>query len=143
MKNLIKLTQNNQLFLKKYACFLFLLILLLAPVLTSVAATDNTNILENLNKTGLGTSKGDDLKIIIGAIVKVFLGFMGIVMVVLIIYGGFLWMTAAGDEKKVEKAKEILKNAVIGIIIILVAYAITAFVVRETQIAIQGQPTTK
>ncbi|MBI5765658.1 hypothetical protein HZA71_00315 [Candidatus Falkowbacteria bacterium] len=142
MKNLIKLAQNNQLFLKKCACFLFLLILLSVPVLAK-AATDNTNILENLNKTGLGTGKGDDLKVIIGAIVKVFLGFMGIVMVILIIYSGFLWMTAAGDEKKVEKAKEILKNAVIGIIIILIAYSITAFVITKTQTAIQGQTTTR
>ncbi|MFA4871729.1 MAG: hypothetical protein WC610_01565 [Patescibacteria group bacterium] len=135
MKSPIKLAQNNRLFLKKCACFLFLLILLSVPVL-AMAATDNTNILDNLNKTGLGTGKGTDLKLIIGAIVKVFLGFMGIVMVVLIIYGGFLWMTAAGDAKKVDNAKEILKSAVIGIIIILVAYAITAFVITKVQTAV-------
>ena len=139
MKNLIKLAQNNRLFLKKYAVLL-LLVLIFVPILAQTAPS--TDPLKNLESTGLGTGKGDDLKVIIGAIVKVFLGFMGIVMVILIIYGGFLWMTAAGDEKKVEKAKEILKNAVIGIIIIIAAYAITVFVIFETQKSI-SLPTSK
>ena len=46
----------------------------------------------------------------------------------MIIYAGFEWMTAQGDEKKVDKAKDTLTRAVIGLIIIIAAYSITYFV---------------
>ena len=65
---------------------------------------------------------------IIGSIIAVFLSLLGIVFLVLIIYGGFVWMTSAGNEAKVLKAKKVLTNAVIGLIIIMSAYAITSFV---------------
>lgn len=65
----------------------------------------------------------------IGGIIKAFLGLLGIIAVVLTIYAGFLWMTAGGNEEDVGKAKKLLGNAVIGLAIILSAYAITAFTV--------------
>lgn len=65
---------------------------------------------------------------IIGAVIGVFISFLGIIFLVLIIYGGFLWMTSAGNETKVLKAKDTLTRAVIGLIIIMSAYAITYFV---------------
>ena len=61
-------------------------------------------------------------------IVKTLLTLVGIVFVVLIIYGGFTYMTAAGADEKVKKAKSILKNSVIGIIIITMGYTITFFI---------------
>ncbi|OGY43660.1 MAG: hypothetical protein A3B89_04460 [Candidatus Buchananbacteria bacterium RIFCSPHIGHO2_02_FULL_40_13] len=72
-----------------------------------------------------------DLKTAIGKIVQIFLGFLGVLAVVLIIYAGFLWMTAGGDSSKVDKAKGYIKNAIIGIIIILAAYIITSFVLDQ------------
>ena len=78
-----------------------------------------------------------DLGQTIGNIVKIFLGFLGILAVVLIIYAGFLWMTAGGDSAKVDKAKDYIKNAVIGIVIILAAYIITNFVITQVQTTIQ------
>ena len=74
-----------------------------------------------------------DLRITIGKIVQIFLGFLGVLAVVLIIYAGFLWMTAGGDSAKVDKAKDYIKNAVIGIVIILAAYVITTFVLGQIQ----------
>lgn len=65
---------------------------------------------------------------IAGAIIGTFLSFLGIIFLGLVIYGGFLWMTSAGNEGKVMKAKETLTQAVIGLIIILSAYSITYFV---------------
>jgi hypothetical protein len=56
------------------------------------------------------------------------LGLLGIVATVLIIYAGFLWMTAGGDDSKAETARKIIFSAVIGLAIILMAFAITKFV---------------
>jgi len=65
---------------------------------------------------------------IAGAIIGTFLSFLGIIFLCLVIYGGFLWMTSAGNESKVMRAKQVLTQAVIGLIIILSAYSITYFV---------------
>lgn len=74
------------------------------------------------------TGSGKDLPSIIGNYIKVFLGFLGVIAIVLIIYAGFLWMTAGGNDDKVGEAKTIIKNAVVGLIIITLAYAITTFI---------------
>ncbi len=55
---------------------------------------------------------------------------LGIVMLVLIIYAGFLWMTSGGDQTQVDRAKTMLRNAVIGVIIILSSWALTTFVIN-------------
>ena len=65
---------------------------------------------------------------IIGNIINVVLGFLGVVFLALILYAGFLWMTANGEEKGVLKAKEILKQSIIGLIVIASAFAISNFV---------------
>ncbi|MEA3449804.1 MAG: hypothetical protein U9Q85_02400 [Patescibacteria group bacterium] len=66
----------------------------------------------------------------IGKVIKFFLSFLGIFFLGLIIYGGFLWMTDRGNEDQVKKAQSVLRNAIIGIIIILAAYAITAYIIE-------------
>ena len=53
---------------------------------------------------------------------------LGLICLVLILYGGFLWMTAGGNEERVGKAKKILGGAIIGLVIILASYGITAYV---------------
>ncbi|MCK4553699.1 hypothetical protein KAU19_01930 [Candidatus Parcubacteria bacterium] len=65
---------------------------------------------------------------IIGKVVGAALAFIGILFFILMIYGGFLWMTARGNEQQVEKAKELIIAATIGLIIILAAYAITVYI---------------
>jgi len=68
------------------------------------------------------------LPYIIQTVISAFLGLLGIIFLVLIIYAGFNWMTAQGDEEKVTKAKDTLTRAIIGLIIITAAYSITYFV---------------
>lgn len=63
------------------------------------------------------------------AIIKIFLGFLAILFVILIIYGGYLWMTAAGNEQRVEEAQNILKRAIIGVSIVLMAVVITNYII--------------
>lgn len=56
------------------------------------------------------------------------LGILGLLAVLFIIYAGFMWLTAAGSEDRVETAKEILKAAVIGLVIIMVSYGVAQYV---------------
>ncbi len=71
-----------------------------------------------------------DIRVIIARIIRVVLGLIGIILVVLIIYGGYIYMTAGGNEEQISKAKAILKNAMIGLAIVLAAYSIVLFVMR-------------
>lgn len=79
-----------------------------------------------------------DIRIIIARIIEVFLGLLGTIAVVLIIYGGWLWMSAAGDAQKITKAKQTLINAVIGLAVILSAFGITQFIVSRLISATTG-----
>ena len=78
--------------------------------------------------TALG---GGDIKQVISNIIDIFLGFLGILSTIIILYGGFLWMTAKGVVEQIDKAKKIIINGIIGLIIIMSAYAIASFVLRS------------
>jgi len=75
---------------------------------------------------GYGAPKS--LTEVIGAIIGAFLSLLGIIFLVLVLYAGFTWMNSMGNESKVLKAKQTLTRAIIGMIIIMSAYAITAWV---------------
>lgn len=81
-----------------------------------------------------------DLPTIIGRVIGVALTLLGLLLLVYILYGGFLWMTAGGEEKNVTKAKDIIKNAVIGLVIIVAAYAIANFVIAQLSQVLTGAP---
>jgi len=70
-----------------------------------------------------------DLPTLVGQIINIALGILGVVLVVLIVYGGIMWMTAMGDKEKVITAKKILTNAIIGLVITVAAYAISSYVI--------------
>lgn len=85
------------------------------------------------------TLPSNNLETVVGNVIQYFLSLLGILFLALAIYGGYLWMMARGDEKQVEKAKETIKSAVIGLAIILGAYAITSFVIANLISATTGQ----
>ena len=78
--------------------------------------------------TGLGTK---DIRETVASIINVALGLLGIVAVVIILAGGFTWMTASGNEENVDKAKKMIFSGIIGLAIILSAYAIAKFVISS------------
>lgn len=77
-------------------------------------------------KSGIQT--GQSLPGMAGNLINVALGFLGLLLLFYMLYAGFLWMTASGDSKKVEKAQAIITQAIIGLIIIVAAFAISNFV---------------
>jgi len=82
-----------------------------------------------VNDTGIFT--GDSLATIVASVIETFLSLLGIIFVILMIYGGFTWMTAQGDESKIEKAKGTIQTAIIGLIIVVSAYSITFTVFKS------------
>jgi len=83
----------------------------------------------------VGLSSGD-LTTTIAAIIRVALGFLGVVAVVIILFGGFKWMTSGGNETKVKDAQKLIIAGVIGLVIILSAYAIAQFVIGSITAAV-------
>jgi hypothetical protein len=81
--------------------------------------------------TGTGLGKTDDLKGSIASIINIVLGFLGIVAVIIILAGGFKWMTAAGNEEAVTEARGYIKNGVIGLLVVFAAWAIASFVIGQ------------
>jgi ketopantoate hydroxymethyltransferase len=69
-----------------------------------------------------------DPRTIAAQIINVIMGFLGLVAVVIILLGGFKWMTAAGAEDKIDEAKKLLSAGVIGLVIVLSSWAIAKFV---------------
>lgn len=65
----------------------------------------------------------------IGTIINTILSLLGVLVLVIVLYAGFLWMTAGGEEKQVKKAKDWLINGVIGLVLVLAAYALSNFVI--------------
>lgn len=64
-------------------------------------------------------------------VVQWVLGMLGLIAVILILVGGFTWMTSAGNEEKIKKAKAILTSAIIGLMIILLSWALVTFVIAR------------
>ena len=79
-------------------------------------------------EAGLGST---DLVSAITSIIRVAMGFLGIIAVIIIMLGGFKWMTAAGDDKKIGDAKKLIYAGITGLVIILAAFAIASFVINQ------------
>lgn len=93
-----------------------------------------------LNEFAANTNLGTDVNLInlISRVINIILGFLGVIAIGLIIYAGWLWMTSGGDAQKIDKAKKIMLGAVIGLAIILSAFAIASFIIRQIRNATTG-----
>lgn len=102
------------------------------------AATTTFSVESIGSQIGLGNA---DLKQTVINIIKWALGFLSLLAVSYLIYGGVVWMTAAGNEQRVEKAKRIILQALIGIVIVLLSWAIVLFVQRTfARVTTTGTP---
>lgn len=91
-------------------------------------------------KSGYQTgSDADTLGNTISKVTSTFIGFLGVIATFLIIYAGYLWMTAGGDDSKIEKSKNIIKQVIVGFIVLSLAYGIIAYVFYAITIAGSGE----
>lgn len=72
-----------------------------------------------------------DPHVLVARYINIFLQLVGAILVALLVYGGFLWMTAGGDQEKVKKATSTIKNAIIGLIIIVLAWSLSRFILTR------------
>lgn len=93
--------------------------------LKGLNATANT--IDAFKSQTSGSYGSDFLATKAGLIIGVVLSFVGVLFLILMIYAGILWMTASGNDEQIKKAKGLLVNAAIGIIIVFSAYALTTF----------------
>ncbi|MDX9893612.1 MAG: hypothetical protein RB292_04365 [Patescibacteria group bacterium] len=103
------------------------------PAMAALGGDIRQDIVDNLEPiekvyAPQGVSDSEGLAQTVAKLIQVALGFLGIVFLVLILYAGFNWMTSAGNEDKISTAKKTMVAAIIGLTIILAAYAITYFV---------------
>ncbi len=122
-------------FLAKKLHFSFLLTLIfisltfyfIAADIQAQISIDNTGLDTTAKEGGLDTNQ-KSLPTLIGKVIGAGLSFIGILFFILMIYAGFTWMIARGNEQEVTKAKEMLNAAIIGLIIVISAYAITKYI---------------
>jgi hypothetical protein len=104
---------------------------LMMPALTFAQAPDDAFRVAEGSFDGTLQAPDTDLRGAIVLVVKYILGFLGILMVIIILYGGYVWMTAGANADRIIKAKKIIINATIGLIIILTSFAIVSLIFRE------------
>ena len=114
--------------MKKIFLSLVVFTLMLLPQLAGAQGLKDAG--KNLNFVGAkaGADTSTDLPTLVGGIVNAALTLVGIIFLALMVYAGYLWMTAQGEEQQVENAKDIIKASIIGMIVVVSAYAITTFV---------------
>ena len=110
--------------MKKLVIFA-MLAFLLTPAIALAGPDFGFNYAANLE---LGNADPRDAAV---SLIQVIMTFLGIIAVVVILIGGFKWMTAGGNEDQVAQARKLIIAGVVGLIIILSAWAITAFVINQ------------
>lgn len=102
--------------------------------LTPVLAQNNLTPGELLNNTTIQPAIGlatTDIRVTIARIIRAAMGFIGIGMVAMLVYGGFTYMTSGGNEEQAGMGKKVIAAGIIGLVIVLSAYAISNFVITQ------------
>lgn len=124
--------------MKKIRIISFILLLFFSLTVSSslvLAQSYSFNENSGLNSaaTGAGyvTTEAKTIEYYISQVITIILSVLGVIFLALMIYGGLIWMTATGNEERVKKAKELITEATIGLVIILAAYAISYFILNQ------------
>ena len=118
---------------KKIILILLSLFIFLAPY---IVFADGVNCTQPQCQPGqicdpLNLGNANQVQILIGRVISAVLGVVGSLSLVMFIYGGFTWMMSSGNKEKVEKGKNILVWATIGLVIIFSSYAIIRFLFAD------------
>jgi len=125
----------------KYLIFLALVLVSIVGLMVfqNIGNASAGTLLDKVKQGGLdkvgsdvyGTTEPIDLRMMVVKIIQIFLSILVLLLLVYIIWAGFRWMMAGGDTKIVEEAKAQIKNAIIGVIIILASWGIAQFVIYQ------------
>lgn len=88
---------------------------------------EGSDIADNINKDILLGDK--DPREIAASVINIILGFLGIVAVIIVLAGGFKWMTAGGNQDKVDEAKKLMTAGIVGLVIVLAAFGMAKFII--------------
>lgn len=114
----------------------YLLVVLIPPVTMATGVNDVLNDLDNTAKGAKIISSATGAQTptvytIVGNIINLVLSFLGVAFLCLIIYGGIIWLTSAGNPEKVKQSRGIIIHSTIGLIIVLAAFLLTSFVISQ------------
>lgn len=98
----------------------------------SIPATPVNALDVGIDEVGAAIELGnEDPRTIIAKIINVAMLFLGIIAVIIILGGGFKWMTAAGNDEKVSEAKKLMSAGIIGLVIVLASWGIASFILEQ------------
>jgi len=120
--------------MKKIACLLVIISSLTLPVVAHALG----GLEKTANKAGF---EENDLIKISGNVLNVILSFVGVLFLVMMLAGGFIWMTASGRPERVSVAQKLIVAGVIGLVIVVSAYAITTFIGDSLNLENESSPT--
>jgi len=113
--------------MKKYLPLVGILLMLVLVAVPALAQNLDNGFMTNFqDSSGIGNANIGE---VVGKIVKAVLTILGLVALVIFIIAGFQWMTSGGDKEKIQGAQKLMGAAVVGLIIIVLAYAAASFVV--------------
>ena len=119
------------------AVLLFNISFMANPVFASPASDKALAGLEtSAGSAGLATDKADPTEII-GKAISVLLSILGLIFLIVVVYGGITWMTAAGNPEDIKKARNMIIEGAIGMALTLAAYSVAYYVVQAIASAVQ------
>lgn len=124
--------------LRQTLIFAALMFVALAAAQTGFAASSLISPSDAPSAISAATDGQTDFRALAQIILDYFLGFLGFVAIIMVIYGGILYVTSAGNDTNVEKAKKILLYAIVGIILILLSVAIVNTVLGAASSGVSG-----
>ncbi len=131
--------------MKKLLALVFLGVIFLSSAAFPVRAYDfakDSGIKTLGEKAGYSIDSAQTPEYYVGLILKVIFSLLGLIFMLLTIYAGIKWMTAQGNTSQIDQAKDTITRAIIGLVICMVAYGVTFFVVNIFQGSAQKNTTT-
>jgi len=116
--------------MKKIRTIFYFFMTFLSLIPLQIASASPWSMLEDAgNSAQYNTTVGiEDYYTLVGRFISFFLSIIGIIFVCLFVYAGYTWLMARDNAQSVDKAKALMQNSVIGLLITLSAYSIAWFV---------------
>ena len=102
--------------------------ILLPQKLFGATLKEAGGFLQTTAEKATGDTSPPEIESVLGGFIQTALSLVGIIFLILMIYAGYLWLTAQGEDAQIDKSKKIIKSTIIGLFLVMSAYAITALV---------------